>query len=305
MVESTSIYAQIEALHHLFAINQEAAAAECETLDRGLMQNPEWRHALAISLREMAATGWLEGTTLVEALLIPLQLRSKRGEAGSIEREVCDVVELAERYPLSAGLARAQCLMGYVYQSQGHRDNALACFRKSQVIFEQLVREDPSNTAWQYDLAVAKKLIQDVEDEGDTGDSETLARMPPIASRRGRRKPNSVREQRGRKDGFLDNLLRTNDKVKAARLIEIRLIPYRGNSKRNAIALVKKFIATKRPSPPCVFKLTPFVGEPILLYWDGGIFFFLKRGEFIASNLNSSTDISKVPYTNTAPHTQP
>lgn len=31
---SSSIHARIEALHHLFAIDQEAAGAECETLDR-------------------------------------------------------------------------------------------------------------------------------------------------------------------------------------------------------------------------------------------------------------------------------
>jgi tetratricopeptide (TPR) repeat protein len=145
---SSRVHARIEALHHLFAINQEAAAAECEALDRDLIQKPEWRQALAISLSEVSEAGWLQGSALVESLLIPLQVRSQRGETARLETEARAVVELAERYPHSSGLARAQCLVGDVYQSHGRLDAALASFQESLAI-----QEDPSITGWQYDLA--------------------------------------------------------------------------------------------------------------------------------------------------------
>jgi len=149
---SSSVHARIEALHHLFAIDQEAAAEECEALDRDLFQKPEWRQALAMSLSEVADAGWLRGSALVESLLIPLQARSQRGEAARLETEASAVVELAERYHHSSGLARAQCLVGDVYQSQGRLDAALASFQKSLAIIERLVQVDPSNSKWQHDL---------------------------------------------------------------------------------------------------------------------------------------------------------
>jgi tetratricopeptide (TPR) repeat protein len=159
---STSVHVRIEALHHLFAIDQEAAAAECETLDRDFMNNPEWRQALAISLREMAATGWLRGSALVESLLIPLQARRQRGETAKLEPEACAVARLAENHPQTSCSARAQCLVGDVYQSQGRLDAALAYFQKSLAIVEQLVQDDPSNANWQQDLGVSHSRLGDV-----------------------------------------------------------------------------------------------------------------------------------------------
>jgi tetratricopeptide (TPR) repeat protein len=159
---SSSVHARIEALHHHFAIDQEVAAVECQTLDRDLMQKPEWRQALAISLSELSYAGWLRGPALVESLLIPLQARSQRGENARLEAEVSAVVELAERYDHSSGLARAQCLIGDVYKEQGRRDAAIASFQKSVAIQEQLVKEDPSNTGWQRDLAVAHSRFGDM-----------------------------------------------------------------------------------------------------------------------------------------------
>lgn len=291
VVVSTSVFVQIEALHHLFAINQEAAAAECETLDRDLMQNPEWRHALAISLREMAATEWLGGSARIEALLIPLQLRIERGETGSLEREVCDVVGLAERYSHSPGLARAQSLMGYVYQSQGRRDKALACFKKSRVIFDQLVQGDPSNTRWQCDLAVAKKLIQDAMA------AELVDGARHIAARR-RRRPRTAPEERRMRVGTLEartlrRNVRLNRLLANARLIKISLARYIGSPKRAARARVQSFIRANRPSPPCVFKVTTDHGKVILLIWDGEKLFFSRNAESILSNLGSSAHLSE------------
>jgi tetratricopeptide (TPR) repeat protein len=159
---SSSVHARIEALHHYFAIDQEKAAVECEALDRDLMQKPEWRQALSMSLSELANAGWLGGSALVESLLIPLQARSERGEKARLEAEVCAVVKLAEKFGHSPGLARAQCLVGDVYKEQGRREAALDSYQKSLAIQEQLVQDEPSNTGWQRDLAVAHSRFGDM-----------------------------------------------------------------------------------------------------------------------------------------------
>jgi len=164
---SSSVHARIEALHHLFAIDQEAAAEECEALDRDLFQKPEWRQALAMSLSEVADAGWLRGSALVESLLIPLQARSQRGEAARLETEASAVVELAERYHHSSGLARAQCLVGDVYQSHGRLDAALDSFQKSLAIIERLVQDDPSNAKWQHELGAAHIHLGDMYQSQD------------------------------------------------------------------------------------------------------------------------------------------
>ena len=162
LVASSSIHARIEALHHLFAIDQEAAGAECETLDQEFMNNPEKRQALAISLSEMAATGWLRGSALVESLLIPLEVRRQRGETAKLAPEAFNVTRLAENHPKSSCLARAECLVGDVYKSQGRLDAALTSFQKSLAIVEQLVQDDPSNANWQCDLGAAHSRLGDV-----------------------------------------------------------------------------------------------------------------------------------------------
>lgn len=64
VANQASVHARVEALHHLFAIDPDAAAAECEALDRELMVNPEWEQALALSLQEGATAGWRGGSGL-------------------------------------------------------------------------------------------------------------------------------------------------------------------------------------------------------------------------------------------------
>jgi uncharacterized protein (DUF697 family) len=159
---STSVHARIEALHHLFAIDQEAAAGECESLERAFNHNPEWNQALALSLGEVAAMGWLREAALVRALLLPLQVRFWRGESSSLEPEARALVELAKRSPHPSGLARSHCLLGDVYERQGLLDAAFASFQVTRTIIEGLVQADPSNHVWQLDLAVAESRLGDV-----------------------------------------------------------------------------------------------------------------------------------------------
>ncbi|MFM7642592.1 MAG: hypothetical protein ACKO45_13730 [Cyanobium sp.] len=85
---ATSVHSRIDCPHHLFAIDQEEEAAESEALERELLPNPEWHQALALSLTEVAAVkAWLQGSALVQALLIPpLHVRLSRGESTTLER---------------------------------------------------------------------------------------------------------------------------------------------------------------------------------------------------------------------------
>jgi hypothetical protein len=70
VAQSQEPHARIEALYHLFATDQPTAAKECEALDRefSVGGRPEVRHALALSLWELTAAGWLTGAARVEAL---------------------------------------------------------------------------------------------------------------------------------------------------------------------------------------------------------------------------------------------
>src|SRR5262245_56435270 len=155
--QGTEPHARIEALYHLFAINQPAAAAACEALDREFTDGgrPEVRHALTLALRELTDGGWLTESAQVEALLASLRVRHWRGEAAQLEAEARDVADLARTASDPSGLGRTQLLLGDVLQTKGQLAEALAAFRESLAIFQRLTALDPSNAAWQCDLADA------------------------------------------------------------------------------------------------------------------------------------------------------
>src|SRR5262249_51897625 len=147
----------IEALYHLFATNQPAAAAACEALDREFTHGgrPEVRHALALALREFTAGGWLTESAQVEALLAPLKVRHWRGEAAPLEAEARKVADLARTESDPSGISRTQLLLDDVLETKGRRNEALAAFRESLTISQRLASTDPSNAGWQRELAVA------------------------------------------------------------------------------------------------------------------------------------------------------
>jgi hypothetical protein len=132
-----SAHARIEALHHLFAINQDAAVSECKALDRRLNINPESEQALALSLREMTNAGWLKGSALLEALLIPLEVRLHRGETPQLD-EALKVMTLAESISDHACLARAKVIKAAIEIRQGNIHAALTSLQETIEIREDL-----------------------------------------------------------------------------------------------------------------------------------------------------------------------
>ena len=162
--QGTEFHACIEALYHLFAIDQPAAAVACEALDREFTDSgrPEVRHALALALRELTTGGWLTGSAQVEALLAPLRVRQWRGEGAQLEAEARDVADLARTASDPSGIGRTQLLLGDVLETKGRRNEALAAFRESLAIFQRLASTDPSNADWQRDLVWAQARVGDV-----------------------------------------------------------------------------------------------------------------------------------------------
>ena len=162
--QGTEPHTRIEALYHLFATNQPAAAAACEALDREFTDGgrPEVRHALALALRELTAGGWLTESAQVEALLAPLRVRHWRGEAAQLEAEARYVADLARTASDPSGIGRTQRLLGDVLETKGRLDEALAAFREDLAIFQRLASTDPSNASWQRDLAVAHSRVGDI-----------------------------------------------------------------------------------------------------------------------------------------------
>jgi hypothetical protein len=154
-------HARIEALYHLFATDQSAAASSCEALNQEFENGgrPEVCHALALALRELTASGWLTGSAQVEALLAPLEVRNDRGEAAPLEVEARNVAHLAHTASYPSRVGRAQCLLGNVLQTKGRLDDALAAIRGALVIFQRLTSTDPSNAIWQRELAVAHNKL--------------------------------------------------------------------------------------------------------------------------------------------------
>ncbi len=190
VAQGTEPHARIEALYHLFAIDQTAAAAESEKLDRECdrLASREFRHALALALQELAATGWLTGSAQVEALLTPLEIRNIRGESAQLEEETRNVAKLARTVSHLPGIGRSNGLLGSILRTKGHLDDALTAYRESLAIFQRLASTNPSNAIWQRDLAVVHTTIGDIAqtqgrlDDALAGFHESLAIFQRLAS---------------------------------------------------------------------------------------------------------------------------
>jgi tetratricopeptide (TPR) repeat protein len=157
-------HARIEALYHLFAVDQSQAAIACETMDREFTASArfELRHALAVALGELNAAGWLIGPAQVEASLPGLDIRIWRGEAAQIEDEVRRIVALASSAAHVSGIARAKCILGDVLVTLGRLEDALSAYRDFQESSQELVTRDPSRGGWRRELAVAHSRLGSV-----------------------------------------------------------------------------------------------------------------------------------------------
>jgi len=157
---------RIEALYHLFAIDQEAAATEWERIDREII-HPVEKETLAAALDELLAEGWLTNTGKAVALIARGYVRLNNGEYPQIEAPAREAIALAEQAGREGLMAFAQCLLGEVLAARADTKEAAALFRSELVILERLRRRDPRLITWRREIAVAHSKIADVqEDEG-------------------------------------------------------------------------------------------------------------------------------------------
>ena len=62
---NTEAHARIEALYHLYAVDQDAAVHECDALSKSFAsERQEYRYALGIALAELRTAGWLKSAAL-------------------------------------------------------------------------------------------------------------------------------------------------------------------------------------------------------------------------------------------------
>ena len=155
---------RIEWLYHLLCADPERGAAECEALDRkwSSAARPEDRYALALVLAELEASGLVAGRARVEVLLCVAESRSSRGETAQLQSNASVALALAKQCGHASGEARANSLVGDVFQAQGKLAEAHAAFEARMQISRRLAQLDPSNAEWQRGLAVAHSKVGDV-----------------------------------------------------------------------------------------------------------------------------------------------
>ena len=155
---------RIEWLYHLLCADPERGAAECEALDRkwSSAARPEDRYALALVLAELEASGLVAGRARVEVLLCVAESRSSRGETAQLQSNASVALALAKQCGHASGEARANSLVGDVFQAQGKLAEAQAAFGEYLRISRALAELHPGSAGWQRDLAVAHSRVGDV-----------------------------------------------------------------------------------------------------------------------------------------------
>lgn len=199
-------HARIESLYHHFAFSQPTAALECERLSRhyGTLYDPAILHALSLSLTELVGAGWLTGHAKVEALLLPLDVRSDRGGVARLAFEAEGLLAYASEISHISAVGRVHCLLGDIRRAQGSLDKALASFLDALSISKNLIESDPANVGWLRDLSVAYMKNGDVLSEQGSLDEALIAfnEALTISLRLAERDPDDAGSQRELATGY-------------------------------------------------------------------------------------------------------
>lgn len=169
----TQPHARIEALYHLFAVDQQAAAAACEALDREFeLARPEIRYALSAALGELKNSGWLDDLAEVEATLPGLRVRVWRGDAAVLEPDARRIVQIARKISAHSALSRALFLLGDTLTRKGRFDDALGAYREGLATTQALSETEPTNVTWKGDVAGAYVAVGDAHlEQGRTSEA--------------------------------------------------------------------------------------------------------------------------------------
>ena len=162
--DEAMFHERIERLYHLFAVDQDAAAIECERLDAEAthVAGPEAWRALATMLSELVDEKWLGGRALLQALLSVHEARISRSETAGVEEAGRTALNLAKQFNQLRSASRAHVLLGDFFVLRGQLESALVAFRESLELLQKLISEEPTNLAGQSNLGVTHSRIGDI-----------------------------------------------------------------------------------------------------------------------------------------------
>jgi tetratricopeptide (TPR) repeat protein len=155
---------RIEWIYHRFCADPELAADELEELNGEWLGSarPEERYSLEAALSELERTKIVEGAARVEVLLFIARTRNSRGDAVHLETLAREALALSRQVKRKSGEARANGLLGDVFQAQGRLPAALVRFERFMTISQSLVAENSAKLHWQGDLAAAQRRLGEV-----------------------------------------------------------------------------------------------------------------------------------------------
>lgn len=171
---------RIEALYHLFAVDQEAAATEWERIDREIV-HPVEKETMAAAFDELMAEGWLAPVGRTVALLARGFVSLNRGEYGRIEAMAREAIELARQTGRERLQAIAQCLLGDVLVKRGETREPAALFQSQLEILDRYRQREPDSLVLRREVAIAHSKIADVR-EADGLFADALTAMRSAAS---------------------------------------------------------------------------------------------------------------------------
>ena len=192
---------RIEWIYHLLCGDPDFGATELEKLnpDWSSRARPEERSALAAALRELEDSRLVAGRARAWTLLITAWAPYNRGEITQLADTATEALRLAREAEDRPVEAEAQCLLGDVRQAQGNLDEAQAAFGEYLTICRRLAEQDPSNTGWQRELAVAYSRVGEVlQAQGKLEAAQAVfGERLSISRRLVERDPNNAGWQRG------------------------------------------------------------------------------------------------------------
>jgi tetratricopeptide (TPR) repeat protein len=155
---------RIEWIYHRLCAEPETGADELENLSRTWSESvrPEDRSALAAALKDLENTKVLDAAARVEVLLYIAENRNWREETSQLEVPAREALALARSLNRLSAEARANCLLGEVFESQGRLAEAQVAFEEFLQISQRLAERDRDIVARQRDLAEAHCKLGDV-----------------------------------------------------------------------------------------------------------------------------------------------
>jgi tetratricopeptide (TPR) repeat protein len=174
---------RIEWIYQLLCAEPDHGASELEKLKRewSTQAPPDDRYALSAALKELDDTELVAGRARVWVLLTVAWSRATRGGSARLGATAAKALALACSVRDLPAKADALRLRGAVLMAQGKLAEAQTAFEEYLAISQELAEQDPSNTGWQRELAIAHSQVgwalqeQDKLEEAEAPLGEYLA----------------------------------------------------------------------------------------------------------------------------------